>query len=151
MASEDYQHRRCSDQEIEQAVIALLAEVNGTGEIRAHGRKPWSHADTNRALGYTINLLLEFARCAEHDEADFAGFLRRKGLDAALQAEVAEPLEAPQVRGDITLADDDGAILLWIRVTADGRLDAGGDTSRWTGAARSFITELRRQAAAGPG
>ncbi len=86
---------------------------------------------------------LEFARYAEHEgSVNFPAFLQHIALGVA-DAE-AEPRPAPAARLGITFADDDGNIVAWFRITPDGRLDAGGDTSKWTAAAQSLISDLRR-------
>jgi hypothetical protein len=144
-------YRQRTNQEIEQEVIAVLAGAynSASGEIvPVPGGKPWSNPDLAHAIGYMASLFTHFARHAEHEGGiSFSAFLQHEALAAAADREELPP--APGPLPGITLADSTGDIVFWLRVTPDGRLDAGGDTSKWTEAAASFIAELRRQAALG--
>jgi hypothetical protein len=149
MADVDNSYRQRSDHEVEKDVIALMAAAFSTepGQVMPDtGRPPWTDADTFFALATLMDMFLEFARAADQAGVSFPDFLQHRGLHAATR-DGEEPSHAQDGRPGITFADDDGNIIAWFRVTPDGQLDAGGDTAMWTTAARSFVAELRRQAA----
>lgn len=143
-------HRRLSDQEVKQAALMLLTAAAGDGprgrELAAGDGRSLSHTDLASALIYVAGLFLDFAHQAEHHaDASLVDFLQLEALAVAAGDTERSP-SPPPIPDGITIADNAGAILAWVRVTADGRLDAGGDTSRWTEAAHAFIAELRRAA-----
>jgi hypothetical protein len=151
MAGVDNSYRQRSDQEIEQDVIALMAAAFSTGPGQAMpgtGRPPWTDADTFFAFAMLMDMFLEFGRAADRAGVSFPDFLQHRGLHAAAR-DGEEPSRVRGAQPGITFADDDGNIIAWFRITSDGQLDAGGDTAMWTPAARSFVAELRRQAAQG--
>ncbi len=149
MTDVDNPYRQRTGREIEQDVVALLAGAFGTEpgqDMPTTGRPPWSDADMSAAFVFMTSIFIDFARAADRAGVSFPDFLQHMALETAARDD-REPSPAKSVRPGITFADDDGNIIAWFRITADGRLDAGGDTARWTPVAQSFIAELRRQAA----